>query len=424
MRTVRNTFAKTILVGATSCAVLAVVLPAGVASAAVTTSRSNTAPSSDTGTGYEWVSYFRSLAGLGSVSRNSTLEAGVAAHVRYLANHALPCETNPHDELTAPSGACQANPFATAVGKSAANNSNITRVSVNTTNRQAVSNWFTAGFHALALLDPRLTTTGYAAYYTATPLGAKPLAWPFTAGVDVYRGRTGSYNGSTVSFPGNQAVTPLTSYRVGTEAPEPFQTTVSSSPCHSWGAKTVVSAPMILQWPINSSPSMGGTIVDNTAGQSMPTCTLTASSYPSGSLPRIFLSGANGITKSAFYYASSPFVAGHTYSLHIAGHVVTTFKTAELPGAAPTTGGSASRTVIARFAAPLAGTGVISRYVGQLHTRSNCSGTPARSVNLAYTARSTTFTALSSGVVYYVRVVAVNSGGAARNGKCVAVRAG
>jgi len=71
------------------------------------------------------------------------------------ADHTLSCETNVHDELKSRVAGCGASPAATAAGKAAANNSDITRVSASVPDRTAVSNSFSAAFHALTLLDPQ-----------------------------------------------------------------------------------------------------------------------------------------------------------------------------------------------------------------------------------------------------------------------------
>jgi len=323
------------LVSLVGVAVLAVglLLPMQSASALVTSSISNTAPNSDIN-GYAWVNYFRGLAGLGGVARNVTMEAQGAAHVRYLANHSLACETNVHDELTIRVGACGANPYATGGGKAAANNSNITRVSGLMPDRSAVASWFVSGFHALTLLDPRLASTGYSAYYTANPLGAGPMAWKYTAAVDVYRGRSGRYSGATVAFPANNAASPLLSYAVGSESPEPFRSAAATSPCRGWGSRTVVSAPVIVQWPLAARPASAyGQIVDMSTGRWQGTCSLNTASYPVGSLARQFLGGANGITQTGMYFAATPFIAGHRYQLRLLGHPVTTFTATVLPSA-------------------------------------------------------------------------------------------
>ncbi|MCW2542003.1 MAG: fibronectin type protein [Frankiales bacterium] len=405
---------------ATAATVTALVMPASTASATtvVTRARSNTAPAGDQN-GYAWVNFYRGLAGLAPVSRSVTLESQEATHVRYLANSSLSCETDVHDELTKRSGACGANPAATAAGKAAANNSNITRVSAAVSDRVAVSNWYSSAFHALVLLDPRLATTGYAAYYTPTPKGAKPLAWKFTAGVDVYRGRTGKYTGATVVFPANNATSPLLSYAVGTESPEPFQTSTS---CRSWGTRSQVSAPVIVQWALKGAGPAAGKIVDMTTGKAQSTCTLTAASYPKGSLQQQFLGGANGITKSGLYYAATPFLPGHRYQLRVRGQAVTTFVAGSPPAATKTTAKPLTKGLQVKWTAAAAGTGHVARYAVAVHAGTNCTGAVVATTNKA-SARTLNIGRLVSRRAYSVQITTINSANASRRGNCVAVRA-
>jgi len=419
MRSVRTVVAKFVAILAAVLAAVTLALPSGAASAAVaiTKAGSNVAPVADSQDPYLWLSYFRHLGGESSLARNTTFEAGIAAHVRYLANHSLLCETNVHDELLSPLGLCPANPYATAAGKAAANNSDITRVSVNTTPRAAITNWFTSAFHALVLLDPKLRTTGYASYYTPNPLSLSNLAWPFTAGVDVYRGRTGTYNGSVLAFPATGAASPLTSYQVGTETPEPFRSTTTSSPCHSWGSLSTVSAPVIVQWPTGMNPSMGGTLRDLTTGANLNTCTLTPNSYPAGSLPREFLAGTNGYTKAAFYYAKAPFLTGHRYSLTVGGTVVTTFNVGNLPSAAGTSVVSRSAAATVNWTGVTAGTGSVKQYITKLFTN-GCGGTVVKAAAMSSGSRTVTFTGLAHRTRYYASVIAANTTGAARTSVC------
>jgi uncharacterized protein YkwD len=281
-----------------------------------------------TATGYQWIDYFRSLAGLGAVTPDAGWQAQEAVHVRYLADNSQACEADVHDELTTATPTCPANPHATAAGKVAANNSNVTRVNAPVADETAVQNWFVSAFHALTLLEPRLQRTGYAAYYTPNPRGAGPDPYQFTAAVDVYRGRSGSYDGRMIAFPATGAVTPLLSYRVGTETPEPFLDSLPTAPCHSWGQRVTVSAPMIVQWPVGTAlPSGAAVVTDQTAKAPLATCALTAAQYPAGSLAGEFLRGTNRVTQAALYYADVPFQPGHEYRLSIGGHAVTTFTT-------------------------------------------------------------------------------------------------
>ena len=278
--------------------------------------------------GYRWLDYFRALGGLGPVTRDAGLEAQEAAHVRYLADHALGCETDVHDELTSGRPGCGANPYATAAGKLAASNSDITRLTAAVPDRLAVQSWFVAGFHALTLLEPRLRRTGYAAYYTSHPTGAGPLPYPFTAAVDVYRGRTGSYTGGVLAFPASGAVSPLLAYRIGGESPEPFGASLASAPCHGWAQLAEVSAPIVVQWPAGSHPVQApATIVDVTEHRPLPTCALTAGAYPAGSLARTLLLGTDRVTQAALYYTDAPLRPSHRYRLVIGAAVITDFST-------------------------------------------------------------------------------------------------
>ncbi len=278
--------------------------------------------------GYYWLDYFRTLGGLSPLSRDPGIEAQEARHVRYLADHALGCEIDVHTELTGRQAGCGANPYATAAGEAAARNSDITRMNADVPDRVAVRNWFVAGFHALTLLEPRLRSTGYAAYYTARPAGAGAIPYQFTAAVNVYRGRTGSYSGRRLTFPASGTTSPLLAYRVGSEFPEPFRSTRPTAPCHSWADRTVVSAPIIVQWPVASRPVQApAAIVDLTSNRSLPTCALTADQYPSSSLASTLLLGTNRVTRAALYYANTPFQPGHRYRLLIGSDVVTEFGT-------------------------------------------------------------------------------------------------
>jgi len=318
-------------------AALALAVPASHPAAADPSRPHSTTTAAVGRDGYYWIDYFRAIGGLSPVSRDATMEAQEASHIRYLADHSLACESDVHDELTSRRADCGANPYATAAGKLAANNSDITRVNAAVSDQVAVRNWFVSGFHALTLLEPRLRSTGYAAYYTAQPTGAGPNPYQFTAGVDVYRGRTGHYSGRVLAFPGTGSTSPLLGYRVGTESPEPFGSTLPDQPCHSWAALDEVSAPIIVQWPVqwptqwplSRRPTAApAAIVDVTDGRPLPTCTLTADQYPAGSLAHTLLAGTNRITRAALYYANAPFRSGHRYQLLVSSTVLTDFRTA------------------------------------------------------------------------------------------------
>lgn len=387
------------------------------ADATVSSVTTNAAPPND-GNGYAWISYFRGLAGLAGVARSVPMESQEALHVRYLANYALPCETDVHNELVQRLATCGANAHATLAGRAAATNSDITRVSANSSDRAAVSSWFVSAFHALTLLDPRLSSTGYAAYYTPKPTGAKPIAWPYTAGADVYRGRGARYNGMTVAFPANNASTPLLSYTVGSESPEPFRTATNG--CKAWGSLTQVSAPVMIQWPLAAAAGGAGSIVDLTTGVAQPTCSLDANAYPAGSLQQQILSGVSRVTKSAIYYAQNPFVPGHRYQLRVRGVAVTTFWAGVVPTPMNITGHGAPGAAILSWSASASGIGGTPVYQARAYPTATC-GTGAVA-GAATNGLATKITGLVRGRVYYFRVAAVNSANSSRWSPCVAIR--
>lgn len=103
----------------------------------------------------------------------------------------------------------------TAAGNTAAQNSNImVSSSTGTSDVQAIDWWMGAPFHAMAMMDPRLTTTGFGSYRSTAY-----SSWNMGAAVNVGQGMFagGQY---PVYFPGNRSSEPLTSYS-GNEFPNP-----------------------------------------------------------------------------------------------------------------------------------------------------------------------------------------------------------
>jgi hypothetical protein len=154
-----------------------------------------------------WLDRFnswRASTGTSTLSENSTWSAGDLAHATYMVQTGQVT----HSESTA-------YPQYTVAGDTAAQNSNIFVSSTTaTTDVQAIDWWMGAPFHAMAMMDPRLTQTGFGSYRNAayTP-------WQMGAAVDTGRGATapGQY---PVYFPGNGSTEPLTAYS-GNESPDP-----------------------------------------------------------------------------------------------------------------------------------------------------------------------------------------------------------
>jgi fibronectin type III domain protein/cysteine-rich secretory family protein len=157
----------------------------------------------------DWLSRFndwRASSGLSALSENATWSQGDYNHSRYMVKN----NEVAHSEVTT-------HPYYTAAGDTAARDGNI---EVNTftsfSDRQAIDWWMAAPFHAIGMMDPRLTATGFGAYREVKS------GWQVGFTVDVLRGNPFTGGKYPVYFPGNGATVPLTSYH-GQESPNPLQ---------------------------------------------------------------------------------------------------------------------------------------------------------------------------------------------------------
>ncbi|GAC1472597.1 MAG: hypothetical protein PVSMB3_05900 [Candidatus Dormibacteraceae bacterium] len=108
-------------------------------------------------------------------------------------------------------------PYYTTDGDAAGRNSNIfVSSTTSTTDVQAIDWWMQAPFHAMGMMDPRLTQTGFGSYRDAT------AQWQMAAAVDVIHGNPFTGGQYPVYFPGNGSTQPLTNYGGG-ESPDPLQ---------------------------------------------------------------------------------------------------------------------------------------------------------------------------------------------------------
>ncbi len=149
---------------------------------------------------------WRAASAVSNLTENTTWSQGDAAHALYMVKDDLVT----HYETVG-------KPYYTVAGDTAAQNSNIfVSSSTSTTDEQSIDWWMGAPFHAMGLMDPRLTQTGFGSYREVKS------GWDMGAAVDVLRGN--SFTGGTfpVYFPGNGSTEPLTSYS-GNEFPDPLQ---------------------------------------------------------------------------------------------------------------------------------------------------------------------------------------------------------
>jgi Cysteine-rich secretory protein family len=156
-----------------------------------------------------WLTRFntwRASTGLPLLTENSTWSAGDYNHAVYMVKNDLVT----HYETPGV-------PYYTIDGDTAARNSNIfVSSSTSTTDDQAIDWWMQAPFHAMGMMDPRLSQTGFGSYREVKS------GWDLGAAVDVLRGNSFSGGQYPVYFPGNGASEPLTSYGGG-EFPDPLQ---------------------------------------------------------------------------------------------------------------------------------------------------------------------------------------------------------
>jgi IPT/TIG domain len=153
-----------------------------------------------------WLDRFntwRTNTGVPAVTEDTTFSAGDVLHATYM----VQTGQITHGESTL-------YPQYTLAGDIAGQNSNIFVSSTTaTTDSQAIDWWMGAPFHAMAMMDPRLATTGFGSYRNAA------YTWAMGAAVNVGQGMTapGAY---PVFFPGNLSTEPLTSFS-GNEFPNP-----------------------------------------------------------------------------------------------------------------------------------------------------------------------------------------------------------
>jgi hypothetical protein len=149
---------------------------------------------------------WRASTGLSNLSENSTWSAGDYNHALYMVQTG---------QVTHSESATY--PQYTTAGDTAAQNSNIyVSSSTSTTDQQAIDWWMQAPFHAMGMMDPRLTQTGFGSYRSAA---SSP--WQMGAAVDVLRGNSFTGGQYPVYFPGNGSIEPLRTYG-GFESPDPL----------------------------------------------------------------------------------------------------------------------------------------------------------------------------------------------------------
>ncbi len=98
-------------------------------------------------------------------------------------------------------------------------------VSATAPDSYAIDVWMQAPFHAVGMLDPRLTRVGYGSYREADG------KWQMGAALDILRGWGSSVAGVSfpIRWPGDGSTTPLRAFQVG-EYPDPLASCGYSAP--------------------------------------------------------------------------------------------------------------------------------------------------------------------------------------------------
>ncbi len=151
------------------------------------------------------VNYYRAMSGLAPITENPAFDTGAIAHSCYMLSNGIS-----HNETPG-------NPGYSPAGNESGNNSNVAVSStINATARSFIELWMTGPFHAIGILRPGLTSTGFGRCdQTSTP------TWHAGATLDVLHGLT-SQTAPTqpILFPGAATTTNLN--RFIAETPNPL----------------------------------------------------------------------------------------------------------------------------------------------------------------------------------------------------------
>lgn len=179
---------------------------------------------------------YREMSRESDLTENATWDAGALAHSQYMTlNNVIGHSEDP------------SMPYYAAAGDAAAQASNVYLGFGAGTEQTAIEGWLTGPFHAVGVLDPQLTQTGFGIYRSGN-------RWSAT--LDVIRGNTNSSSttGYPVEFPGPGATTSLSRY-TGNERPDPLTS------CPGYSAPTGVPILLML-----GPGSPGGTVQGVTTG--------------------------------------------------------------------------------------------------------------------------------------------------------------
>jgi len=203
-----------------------------------------------------YVNYYRATAGLPPMSENSSWSDDCEKHAKYIVKN----DVLEHDEDPS-------NPWYTLEGQTAAKNSNLAAsYDMNDGVQFTVDAWMQAPFHAISIIDPALSQTGYGIY--------KEDDGGFVLGsaLDVIRGR-GAAPASTrfpIKWPGDGMTVPLRLH--WGETPDPLTS------CPGYTAPT--GLPVTLQLGAGDlTPNVTGHSFTTAGGASLEHCVFDETNY-------------------------------------------------------------------------------------------------------------------------------------------------
>ena len=201
---------------------------------------------------------WRTNSGVPTLTENTTWSQGDHNHALYMVRNDLVT----HYETPGV-------PYYTVAGDTAARNGNI-QVSSTTssTDEQAIDWWMAAPFHAMAMMDPRLTQTGFGSYRLVKS------GWQEGAALDTSRGNPFTGGKYPVYFPGNGSTEPLKSY-TGGEFPNPLQA------CSGYAAPT--GLPVFVEIGGNVATTVGAVHSFTGNGVALSHCVIDSNNAAVGS---------------------------------------------------------------------------------------------------------------------------------------------
>jgi uncharacterized protein YkwD len=253
----------------------------------------------------DWLAYlnsFRGAAGVPRLAENGDWSAGAWLHSRYMVKNGYVG----HDEVPN-------NPWYSPEGQVAGQKGNVFVTSwLAAGDETAINFWMAAPFHAIAMLDPQLHTTGFGRYNEPAAL------WQMAATLDVGRG-LGALPPDThfpIIFPPPEGQAPLLRY-YGGEFPDPL------SSCPGYSAPS--GPPLMIQLGSGSlTPVVAGhgLWLDDTLIQS---CLFHEGNYSNSnsamqSSGRVILNYRDAVV----IMPRQPLLAGHSYqvSLDVNGELI------------------------------------------------------------------------------------------------------